>query len=212
MLVEACRDEGFAKELLEADVVTPDGMPLVWLMRRRGALRQERVAGMDLFPALCTEAERQGLAVFFLGSTPDVLDGIRARAQREHPRLEIAGMEAPQVTSQSDAEDAALVARINASGAGFLFIAFGCPKQERWIYRHRGGVQAVMVGLGGAFSVYAKLRGRAPLAMQQSGLEWLYRLVGEPRRLWRRYLVTNTLFLWFLVQERLANRRERVRG
>ncbi len=201
MMVEAKRDPDFAAVLARADVVTPDGMPLVWLMRRRGVPTQQRVAGMDLLPALCRSAAGKGIAVFFLGSTTATLAAIRQRLTEELPELEIAGMESPPFRPLTAAEDEGVVRRIAQSGAGFLFVGLGCPKQERWMDSHRNRVPGVMVGLGGAFPVYAGLDRRAPRLLQGVGLEWAFRLAREPRRLWRRYLVTNTLFLWYQVAD-----------
>jgi len=206
MLVEARRDADFAEVIARADVLTPDGMPLVWLMRRRGARGQERVAGMDLLPCLCRRAAQDNVSVFFLGSPPGTLAAIRGRLASELPKLVIAGMESPPFRRLTQAEDDAIVRRIAASGAGFVFVSLGCPKQERWMDAHRGSVRAVMVGLGAAFPVYAGLAQRAPRWMQRAGLEWLYRLGRGPRRLWKRYLVTNALFLWYLTAERLLGR------
>ena len=203
MLVEGRRDAAFAEILKQADAVTPDGMPLVWFLRRRANPRQERVAGMDLLSALCAAAEREGIGVFFLGSTPDVLEAVGQLLRREHPRLRLAGMESPPFREPTPNEDTALVARIAASEAGFVFVSLGCPKQERWMHAHRDKIRTVMVGMGAAVAVYAGVEPRAPRFMRQLGLEWLFRLIREPRRLWRRYAVTNSLFVWFMLKESL---------
>lgn len=207
MLVEARRDRSLAEVLGRADAVTPDGMPLVWFMRRNGHPDQERVAGMDLLPALCATAERQSINVYFLGSTPEVLMAIRGRLLAAYPRLRIVGMEAPPFREMTRDEEAATMHRINLANPGFLFIALGCPKQEKWMGRNVGNVRAVMFGLGAAFPVFAGIRRRAPDVMQRNCLEWLYRLGQEPRRLWRRYLTTNTTFLWWLYKEWLSDQR-----
>jgi len=202
MLVEARRRPEFREILEAADLVTPDGMPLVWLMRRGGNPAQERVAGMDLLPAICDRAAVEGAPVFFLGATQEVLDRMRQRLQREVPQLKIVGMLAPPFRPLSSVENRALVDAINRSGAGILLVALGCPKQEEWMYRNRDQIQPVMVGLGAAFGVYAGLQRRAPGAMQRSGLEWLFRLSQEPGRLWKRYLVTNLRFLAYVLRGR----------
>ena len=204
MLVEAQRDASFGLIVREADAVTPDGMPLVWLLRRRGIRDAERVAGMDLLPALCEAAEREGIGVYFVGSTPNVLEAIERRLRREHPQLRIAGMVSVPFRAATPEEDTVLVDRIANSRAGFVFVALGCPKQERWMHTHRGRVRAVMVGLGAAFAVYAGLEPRAPQFMRNNGLEWLFRLIREPRRLWKRYAVTNSLFAWYVLKEMLG--------
>ena len=200
MLVEARRDPSLAQSLRRADAVTPDGMPLVWLMRRNGHPNQDRIAGMDLLPALCDMAERESISVYFLGSTPEVLRAIRCRLRSTHPRLRIGGMDAPPFREMTPDEEALTIQRINLADPGFLFVALGCPKQEKWMERNVENVRAVMFGLGAAFPVFAGARKRAPRVMQRNGMEWLYRLCQEPHRLWRRYLTTNTAFLWWIYE------------
>ena len=209
MLVEAQRHRRFRGLLHRADLVTPDGMPLVWVMRSSRAPRQHRVAGMDLLPALCSVAERRRIPVYFLGSTEAVLGHMRKRLRAEHPQLSIVGMESPPFRPLTDEEDNALVRRINASGARIVFVSLGCPKQERWMHSHRKRIGAVMVGVGGAFPVYAGLQRRAPRLLRFLGLEWFYRLAREPRRLWKRYLITNFLFCYYVVRDAwfIRNRR-----
>jgi N-acetylglucosaminyldiphosphoundecaprenol N-acetyl-beta-D-mannosaminyltransferase len=202
MLVEAHDDPDLALHLRQADMVLPDGMPLVWLMRRRGAPGQDRIAGMDFLPELCLAAERARVPVYFVGSTPAVLMAMERKLRHEFPRLLIAGMESPPFRPLSEVEETGLLNRIHASRAGLILVALGCPKQERWMLARRERLRGVLVGLGAAFPTYAGFQPRAPRGMQRLGLEWLHRLCNEPRRLWRRYLYTNTKFLWCLVQER----------
>lgn len=201
MLVEAHRRPEFGAILEGADLVAPDGMPLVWMMRRLGAKAQERVAGMDLLPELCSRAELRGVRVFFLGSSPEVLERIRNRLQRQFPGLQIAGMVSPPFRPLSQAEDEALVRQIWQSGAGLVLVALGCPKQERWMLEHRGRIPAVMVGLGGAFPVFAGVQKMAPAWIRSAGLEWGYRLMQEPGRLWKRYGTTNLQFAWLALKQ-----------
>jgi N-acetylglucosaminyldiphosphoundecaprenol N-acetyl-beta-D-mannosaminyltransferase len=211
MLMEAHARPDFAEVLHGADLVTPDGMPLVWMLRKLGARGQDRVAGMDLLPALCRLAQDRGLAVYFLGSTPEVLAKMRERLQREVPGLAIAGMESPPFRPLTADEDRQLVARINDSGANFVMVSLGCPKQERWMHAQRGNVRAVMLGLGAAFPVYAGTTSMAPQWMRDSGIEWLYRLWQEPQRLAKRYLTTNLPFT-FLALRQLATPRNLARS
>lgn len=205
MLVEAHDHPDLAEELSQADMVLPDGMPLVWLMRRRGAPDQDRIAGMDFLPELCLAAERARVPVYFIGSTPAVLEAMERKLRREFPRLLIAGMESPPFRPLSEVEETGILHRIAMSRAGIVMVALGCPKQERWMLAQRDRLRGVMVGLGAAFPTYAGFQARAPRRMQRMGLEWLHRLVNEPRRLWRRYLYTNTKFLWCLLRERRAH-------
>jgi N-acetylglucosaminyldiphosphoundecaprenol N-acetyl-beta-D-mannosaminyltransferase len=143
----------------------------------------------------CAHAAEVGQAIYLYGSTTATLRALRAFLTEQFPRLHIAGAESPPFRSLTAEEDAAAVARINASGAGSVWVSLGCPKQEQWMAAHRGRVQAVMVGVGAAFDFHAGAVRRAPHWMRASGLEWLHRLASEPRRLWKRYLVTNSLFI-----------------
>ncbi len=201
MLMEARWDEGFGGLLQKADMVTPDGTPLVWMMRRLGAPEQDRVAGMDMLPRLCRLAAERDLAVFFLGSTTETLARMRERLAIECPGLRIAGMESPPFRPLTDEEDTELVQRIRSSGAQLVLVSLGCPKQERWMETHRDRLPAVLIGLGAAFPVYAGTQTMAPQWMRDAGLEWLYRLGQEPRRLFKRYWRTNLPFMWLAFRQ-----------
>jgi len=206
MLVEAKEDKIFASVLYRADMLTPDGMPLVWLIRWLKREPQDRVAGMELMRGLCQRAAAQHIPVFFLGSTNEVLDKMRQRLRRDFPELLIAGMESPPFRPLTLGEDEALVARINDSGAGLVFLALGCPKQECWMDAHQSLVKAVMVGVGGVFPIYAGEQMLAPEWIRESGLEWGFRLIQEPRRLWGRYSNTIPKFLWLAFKQVLKVR------
>jgi N-acetylglucosaminyldiphosphoundecaprenol N-acetyl-beta-D-mannosaminyltransferase len=201
MLMEAHWHSDFAEVLKRADLVTPDGMPLVWMMRRLGQRDQDRLPGLDIFLEVCRAAEIDQTPIFFLGSTDNVLTRIEARLRQEFPALVIAGIESPPFRPLTMEENEALIERINASGAGAVFVALGCPKQERWMDDHRGRIHAVMIGLGGAFPVYAGIHKRAPAMVRKAGLEWAYRLVQEPTRLWRRYRDTNIPFIGLALRQ-----------
>lgn len=201
MAMEAWRSIDFATVVNKADIVTPDGMPLVKSLNFLYGLEQERVAGMKLMPDLIAEAELRKLSIFFYGSTDDVLDKIIRRINSEHPDSNIVGTYSPPFRVLTEEEERALVEKINNSGANIVMVALGCPKQELWMARNKGKINAVMIGLGGAFPVYAGIQSRAPEWMQSYSLEWLYRLRQEPRRLFVRYFVTNTLFMVLLAKE-----------
>ena len=194
MTVEAHNDPAFAAIVNGADSATADGMPVRKAVRVFHRIQQERVAGNDLLPALLAEAERLQLTVYLYGGKQEVLDAMVARAAKEHPRLRFAGVVSPPFRALSEAEMMATAERINASGAHIVMVALGCPKQERWMAAMKGKVNAVMLGLGGAFLLYAGVDSRAPKWMRDLSLEWLYRLALEPGRLWKRYLVTNSVF------------------
>jgi N-acetylglucosaminyldiphosphoundecaprenol N-acetyl-beta-D-mannosaminyltransferase len=203
MLVEADREARFWQVLQSADLVTPDGMPLVWMMKLLGVATQDRVAGMDIFISLCQEAPVQNIPVFFVGSQAEVLDSIRKRLSIEFPNLMIAGMEPLPFGKKALEEDVALIQRINSSGAKIVFVCLGCPKQEYWMAKHRYKIQAVMIGLGGVFPIYAGIHRHAPQFFRVSGLEWLYRLLQEPKRLWKRYATTIPVFIWLAFKQLL---------
>ena len=196
MLMEGHWHSDFSTVLSEADLLTPDGMPLVWVASLMKGSSQERVAGMELMQALCKQAEALGVSIFFFGSTDGMLLKIKEQLAKEFPNLEIAGMVSPPFRPLSLEEDKHIVDEVNQSGAGLMFVSLGCPKQERWMSQHRGDVKAVMVGLGGAFAVYAGIKQWAPAWVRDNGLEWLYRLIQEPGRLWKRYASTIPPFLW----------------
>ena len=194
-VVTATRDPEFKRAVNGADMATSDGAPIAWALRKLGFPAQERINGPDLMWRYLREAERAGQTIFFYGSTEDTLIRLRSSISREFPGLKVAGMHSPPFRPLSRAEDDAEVDMINRSGANVVFVGLGCPKQEKWMAAHQGEIGAVMVGVGAAFDYHSGMVRRAPLWWQRNGLEWLYRLVSEPRRLMKRYMVTNTLFI-----------------
>jgi N-acetylglucosaminyldiphosphoundecaprenol N-acetyl-beta-D-mannosaminyltransferase len=200
MFIEAYRDEAFNRVLNEAEIATPDGVPLIASLKLLTKYRQERVAGMDLLPSLLHEAEAKNLSVFFYGSTQDVLDKIKVKIEKEYPELKLAGFISPPFRVLSDPEKEEIVNKINQSEANLLFVALGCPKQEKWMAEHKNKVNACMIGVGGAFPVFAGMQKRAPVWMQKISLEWFFRFCQEPGRLWKRYLVTNSLFIYLILK------------
>jgi N-acetylglucosaminyldiphosphoundecaprenol N-acetyl-beta-D-mannosaminyltransferase len=178
-----------------ADLAVPDGMPVAWMMRKLGFTQQARLNGPDLMWRYCAVAEREGTSIFLYGNREETLRALQARLAAAFPRLRLAGAIAPPFRSLSVAEDQAVVAQINGSGAGVVFVSLGCPKQEMWMDAHHDRIMAVQIGVGAAFDYHAGTLKRAPLWMQHRGMEWLHRLCTEPRRLWRRYLFTNLMFV-----------------
>ena len=195
-VVTGSQDPAFGAVLREADMVTSDGAPVAWMMRRLGAPGQQRINGPDLMWRYCERAALRGEGIYLYGGTDATLVLLQQRLRAAFPGLVIAGAVSPPFRPLTADELARDIAAINASGAGTVWVSLGCPKQELWMAAQRGQVQAVMVGVGAAFDYHAGTIQRAPLWMQRAGLEWLHRLVSEPRRLWRRYLVTNSLFIW----------------
>jgi N-acetylglucosaminyldiphosphoundecaprenol N-acetyl-beta-D-mannosaminyltransferase len=202
-VMEAHDSCAFLRIMNDADLVTPDGMPLVWGLRMLGAREATRVYGPDLTPVVLAAAQREGIAVGFYGASQGTLTRLFTVVRRRYPALEIVYACAPPFRPLAPAEDAAVVEAIRDSGARILFVGLSTPKQERWMAAHRGSIPAVMLGVGAAFDFLAGVKPQAPAWMQNSGLEWLFRLATEPRRLFWRYLKHNprfaALFAWQLL-------------
>lgn len=204
VLMEAFDSASFGQLVNSADLTVPDGMPLVWLMRLKGVPSQSRVYGPTLMLHVLDAAAREAIPVGFYGSTPGVLDALKERMQSRYPGLDIAFTYSPPFGEMSAEEDARDVEWINSSGTKILFVGLGCPKQEIWMAKHRGRVKAVMLGVGAAFDFHAGVKPQAPAYMQMFGLEWLFRLGTEPRRLWKRYLYHNPRFIVLAVADLLG--------
>jgi N-acetylglucosaminyldiphosphoundecaprenol N-acetyl-beta-D-mannosaminyltransferase len=180
-----------------AGMVTPDGMPLVWVSRLNGYRRVERVYGPDLMLACCAGSASKGYRHFFYGGGPGVPERLAARLQERFPGLIVAGTWSPPFGEPPPAAERSAVERINAANPDIVWVGLSTPKQERWMARHVGHVQSpVLIGVGAAFDFHAGLKRQAPAWMRRTGLEWLFRLGTEPRRLWRRYLRNNPRFIW----------------
>lgn len=192
-----------------ANLVTPDGMPLVWGLRLLGIKQQNRVYGPDLMLACCDRAARSQIPIYLYGGTEKTLIRLQANLQQRFPNLIIAGSYSPPFRPLSEDEEAADRERISQSGAKLVFVGLGCPKQEQWMARQQGKLTAVMLGVGAAFSFHSGEVAQAPRWLMKIGLEWLYRLLKEPRRLWQRYLINNPSFL-LLFALQLLNDRNRV--
>ena len=207
-VMEAHDSPEFRGIMNAADLVTPDGMPLVWGLRMLGVADATRVYGPDLMPVVLEAAERAGVPVGFYGATDAVLAKLLAVARRRYPRLNVRYVLAPPFRPLSADEDARVTRELRESGVRILFVGLSTPKQERWMAAHRGPVPAVMLGVGAAFDFLAGVKPQAPRWMQDHGLEWTFRLATEPRRLWRRYLKHNprfaALFAVQVLEHRLA--------
>lgn len=203
VVVTASRDATFNRVINASNMALPDGMPVVWMLQQQGFTGQQRINGPDLMLALCQCCAEEGMPVYLYGSQEDTLDALAANLYEANPRLQISGMESPPFRQLTQQEERNAVERINASGARIIFVALGCPKQELWMATRRGEIAGVMIGVGAAFDFHAGKLKRAPQWMQNHGLEWLYRLSSEPRRLWKRYLVTNTLFIWGVIRQQV---------
>lgn len=206
MLIEGFKDPVFQKIINEADLATPDGMPISKALGWLYGIRQDRVAGMDIMPDLMQKCEKHNLSIYLYGSTDDILADIKLKAENEFPSLNICGMYSPPFRDIDADEHKRILRRINDANPDFVFVALGCPKQEKWMAQQKGHINSCMIGLGGAFEVYAGRKKRAPLWMQRGSLEWFYRLLNDPRRLWKRYLYTNSFFVILLLKQLIQTR------
>jgi len=193
-VIEAHDNPAYQRVMEHADLVTPDGMPLVWGLGLLGVRGATRVYGPDLTPILCERAAAAGIPVGFYGSTPEVLADLTTNLARQYPDLQVGYTYSPPFGPQTPDEDAVVRERIAQSGVRLLFVGLGTPKQELWMAANGDG-RTVMVGVGAAFDFIAGHKRQAPNLLQDLGLEWLFRLFNEPRRLWRRYLYRNPRFV-----------------
>ena len=206
-IMEAHDSEEFWRLTNEADLVTPDGMALVWGLRALGAREATRVYGPDLMPVILDAAQREGIPVGFYGASQATLNKLAEVVKRQYPSLSIPYAYSPPFRPLTPDEDERVVRDINASGARILFVGLNTPKQDWWMAQHRGRVQAVMLGVGAAFDFIAGTKPQAPRWMMRMGLEWLFRLATEPRRLWKRYLRHNPRFVVLFAMQLLGWRR-----
>ena len=207
-ITEAQHDANFKRILNSADLVVPDGMPLVWLGRLRGISMRRRVYGPELMMTFCQETASKGYRHFFFGGTPGLPAKLSESLRRRIPTLQVAGMCSPPFGQVTSEEDKATVAMINATNADVIWVGLSEIKQDAWMYEHRRRLNApVLVGIGAAFDFLAGTKRQAPAWMRDNGLEWLFRLLQEPRRLWRRYLVYGTEFLILVLLEQLGVRK-----
>lgn len=201
----ACRDALFAKALRGGDMLLPDGIGIVKALRWLTGERIERVAGADLFAHEMQRLAQMGGTCFFLGSSPRTLELIRVRAAKEYPAIRVESYSPPYKAEFSDADNAAMIAAVNVVHPDLLWIGMTAPKQEKWAYAHRDALQVrgPIGTIGAVFDFYAGTVTRAPQRWQALGLEWLYRLLKEPRRMWRRYLIGNPLFVINILKEKI---------
>jgi N-acetylglucosaminyldiphosphoundecaprenol N-acetyl-beta-D-mannosaminyltransferase len=204
-VMESQRDGELRRIHQDAGLVTPDGMPLVWLAHLDGHAHVERVYGPDLMLACCERSLQTGASHYFYGGAPGIAGQLAARLSARFPGLRIAGTYCPPFRALTQAEDVALVNDINAANPDIVWVGLSTPKQERWMAAHVGRLRTpVLVGVGAAFDFHAGVKRQAPRWMQRNGLEWSFRLATEPRRLWKRYLVNNPAFVWQVARSRMS--------
>jgi N-acetylglucosaminyldiphosphoundecaprenol N-acetyl-beta-D-mannosaminyltransferase len=202
----AREDRSFLAAMNGADLVTSDGMPLVWGLRALGIRSATRVYGPQLTPAVLARAAKEGVPVAFVGGTPAILDRLIGKLSSQLPELQVALRVSPPFGAIDPEDEGRIADDINASGARIVFIGLGCPKQEAWMARQRGTVRGVMIGVGAAFDFLAGVKPQAPERLRRMGLEWLFRLATEPRRLWKRYLHQNPRFVVLFGKQLLSAR------
>ncbi len=178
----------------------PDGMPLVWIAKNRGYRNIEKCSGPDIMLEIFRISEQKGYSNYFYGSTEDTLNKMKKNLLNKFPKLNIIGMDSPPYRELSKEEDEEVISKINALKPNIIWIGLGAPKQEIWMQNHVNKINSsVIFGVGAAFDFHAGTLKRAPLWMQNHGLEWLYRFIKEPRRLWKRYLLINLKFIVCLI-------------
>lgn len=203
-LMEANDSADFQSIVNQADLVTPDGVPVVWMLRLKGHSLQERVYGPTLMLKTLEVASITGMPVGFYGGTPEILDQLIKRMLIRFPNLKVGYSFSPPYRDLSPEEDAVICNEILNSKIRILLVGLGCPKQERWMSEHHGKIPAVMIGVGAAFDFHSGLKPQAPGWMQRIGMEWFFRLLSEPRRLWWRYLYHNPRFIFLAIYDLLG--------
>ena len=200
-IVECQNNPKYKEVINQAGIVTPDGIPVVWLGRSAGYSNVRRTYGPDLMLAVCDKGQEKGYRHFLYGATPKTLELLEENLKKKFPAINIVGKYAPPFR-QEIFEEYDILNRINNSGADLLWVAIGAPKQDFWMYKYRSELNVpVMLGVGAAFDFIAGTKPQAPLWMQRSGLEWFFRLCCEPKRLWKRYLLGNTQFVYLLSKD-----------
>ena len=201
-LVVAQRDPLIRHALNHCGMATEDGMPLVWWSRLAGFSQARRVCGFDLLDSVCAYGVPYKFRHYFYGASPKVLELLIERLQKRYPGICVAGSHSPPFRPLSLAEDSADIAAINDTQPDFVWVGLGMPKQEKWMVEHLGKVNATaLIGVGAAFDFHAGTKPRAPVWMQQAGLEWVFRLLTEPRRLAHRYVIDNALFIGHMLRQ-----------
>ncbi|MCK5013154.1 MAG: WecB/TagA/CpsF family glycosyltransferase [Candidatus Omnitrophica bacterium] len=206
-IVDCQSDHEYKKVLNNADMITPDGMPLVWIGKLKGDKNIGRTYGPDLMQALCRSGEKKGYKHYLYGSTESTCGLLRNVLKRKFPNIDIRGHYAPPYRPVHAQEDESIVNEINSADPDILWVGLGSPKQDFWMYEHRAKLKApIIIGVGAAFDFIAGVKKQAPRWMRRFGLEWFFRLCSEPKRLWKRYFLGNTKFIYLLIKHSIKSR------
>ncbi|WP_024867348.1 WecB/TagA/CpsF family glycosyltransferase [Butyrivibrio sp. FCS014] len=207
--VMARENNEYAKILNGAAFIFPDGSPIAILQRKKGIEGAERVAGPDFMEHMFRNTMDGSISHFFYGSSQETIDALKNNLEKKYPGIVIKGLYSPPFRELTPEEDSADVDMINSSGADIIWIGLGAPKQEKWMQAHKGQINGIMMGVGAGFDFHAGTIKRAPIWIQKTGLEWLYRLFQDPRRLIKRYVITNVKFFLFLMADTISGRQKR---
>jgi exopolysaccharide biosynthesis WecB/TagA/CpsF family protein len=207
-LISAVREPSYGAKMNAFDIIAPDGQPVRWALNHfHKAGLTDRVYGPELTIRLCSAAADAGVPIYLYGSSPEVIELLSKNLLTKYPNLIIAGKESPPFRPLTPEEDKQVIDRINNSGAKLVFLGTGCPKQEVFAYEHRESIKGVQLCVGAAFDFHAGKKKIAPAWMQKRGLEWLFRLCSEPKRLWKRYFATNSIFVMLVLREMLMGKK-----
>ncbi|MBC8441501.1 MAG: WecB/TagA/CpsF family glycosyltransferase [Deltaproteobacteria bacterium] len=201
MCMEAFDNPDFCKIVNEADLVVPDGRPLVWAQILLGQKNASQVRGSDLLLTVCKEAEKAGIPIGLYGGTEKTLAAFIAFLKTRYTNLKIPFASSPPFRELTQKEEDNYIHKLNTSGASVLFVGIGCPKQEKWMAKHKDRLNCVMIGVGAAFDFFSGQKSHAPKWMQNAGMEWIFRLASDPKRLWKRYFKHNPRFIYYLIKQ-----------
>lgn len=204
-VVDARKDKEYRDVVNAAMMTVPDGMPIVWLGKKQFGSQVERTCGPDLMLALCKQSQAKNIRHFLFGSTQEVLNRLESNLKERFPQLIICGKISPKFTQQAQELSEEEKAQINDAQPDIIWVGLGSPKQDFWMAKNRQYLKApILIGVGAAFDIHAGLKSLGPTWMQNMGLAWLFRLCSEPRRLWKRYLIGNIQFLWWLLLDKCS--------
>jgi len=206
-IVDCQKDAKYCEIVNNAGMVTPDGMPVVWMGKLKGNQTIQRTYGPDLMRDFCQLSQQKKYRHYFYGGTELSIEKLKKNFKKQFPDLTIAGFFSPPMRSVGEPEEENILNQINAAKPDVLWVGLGSPKQDYWMANHRDKLEVpVMIGVGAAFDFFAGIKPQAPLWMRRSGLEWVFRLCSEPKRLWKRYLVGNTIFICLILKDFLQGK------